>query len=78
MFICTLHRYLHIGVNMNLASDEAIFCKIQTRYMYMQAKNFTLKVLSEVIFMIFVFLVQSFKETLQYCDEWRKFTSISH
>ena len=23
------------------------------------------------------FLVQSFKETLQYCDEWRKFTSVS-
>ena len=23
------------------------------------------------------FLVQSFKETLQYCDEWRKFTSAS-
>ncbi len=22
------------------------------------------------------FLVQSFKETLQYCDEWRKFTSV--
>ena len=22
-----------------------------------------------------LFLVQSFKETLQYCDEWRKFTS---
>jgi hypothetical protein len=26
---------------------------------------------------ISVFLVQSFKETLQYCDEGRKFTSIS-
>ena len=25
-----------------------------------------------------VFLVQSFKETLQYCDERRKFTSVSH
>ena len=25
----------------------------------------------------FSFLVQSFKETLQYCDEWRKFTSVS-
>ena len=24
------------------------------------------------------FLVQSFKETLQYCDERRKFTSVSH
>ncbi len=24
------------------------------------------------------FLVQSFFETLQYCDEWRKFTSVSH
>ena len=24
------------------------------------------------------FLVQSFKETLQHCDEWRKFTSVSH
>ena len=24
-----------------------------------------------------VLLVQSFKETLQYCDEWRKFTSVS-
>ena len=23
------------------------------------------------------FLVQSFFETLQYCDEWRKFTSVS-
>ena len=23
------------------------------------------------------FLVQSFKEILQYCDEWRKFTSVS-
>ena len=23
------------------------------------------------------FLVQNFKETLQYCDEWRKFTSVS-
>ena len=23
-----------------------------------------------------MFLVQSFKETLQYCDEWRKFTSV--
>ena len=23
------------------------------------------------------FLVQSFKETLQYCDEWRKLTSVS-
>ena len=22
------------------------------------------------------FLVQSFKETLQYCDEWRKFKSV--
>ena len=29
--------------------------------------------------MLCSFLVQSFKETLQYCDEWRKFTSvISH
>ena len=25
---------------------------------------------------VFSFLVQSFKETLQYCDEWRKFTSV--
>ena len=25
----------------------------------------------------FQFLVQSFFETLQYCDEWRKFTSVS-
>ena len=24
-----------------------------------------------------LFLVQSFFETLQYCDEWRKFTSVS-
>ena len=26
--------------------------------------------------MVVWFLVQSFKETLQYCDEWRKFTSV--
>ena len=28
VFICTLHRCLHYGVNMNFASDEASFCKI--------------------------------------------------
>ena len=32
MFVCTLHRGLHYGVNMNFASDKASFCKIQTRY----------------------------------------------
>ena len=29
------------------------------------------------IYQKYRFLVQSFKETLQYCDEWRKFTSVS-
>ena len=29
------------------------------------------------ILRILSFLVQSFFETLQYCDEWRKFTSVS-
>ena len=28
-------------------------------------------------FHYYLFLVQSFFETLQYCDEWRKFTSVS-
>ncbi len=45
MFICTL-QCLHYGVNMNFASDKASFCKIQT----LQVKQFTLKVLGELLF----------------------------
>ena len=53
MFICTLHRCLYYGVNMKFASDEASSCKIQTRYKLKTLA--TLKVLSEVLFINFVF-----------------------
>ena len=48
--------YLHFTASFtswrNFASDKAGFCKTNT----LQVKNFTLKVLIEVLFMIFVFL----------------------
>ncbi len=45
-----LHRCLYHAVNMNFASDKASFCKIRTRY-----KLKTLPILSEVLFVNFVF-----------------------
>ena len=60
MFICPLHCCLTSwsawpdhGANMNFARDKASFCKIFKNTL--QVKNFTLKVLNEVYFVIFVF-----------------------
>ena len=51
-------------------------------YNTVHLNDYTCLMPSEIAFGFFrigleSFLVQSFKETLQYCDEWRKFTSVS-
>ncbi len=53
MFTCTLDCCLHHGIRMNIVSDKANFCNIQTRCPYSLP---SLKVVREILWMIFVFI----------------------
>ena len=61
------HSYLHVHLCAHLCHK---LYKSRIGYILLRTSNF-----SSVFHLHLSFLVQSFKETLQYCDEWRKFTS---
>ena len=48
MFICTLHRCLHHAVTHELRKRQSMFF-VKHKYDTSQVKNFTLKVISEVL-----------------------------